>query len=71
MDDCEIDLIGQRVRIKGELGTIWYFGPLKVAKAGTDNWYGIEWDNANKGKHNGTVEGEYYFKPIWHDEDTN
>ena len=57
--------------MKGEFGTIWYFGKLKLAKAGDDNWYGIEWDNDNKGKHNGTVEGEQYFVPRYHSQDTN
>ena len=71
MELIESDLIGTRINMKGEFGTIWYFGQLKLAKAGTDNWYGIEWDNASKGKHNGTVEGEHYFSPQYHNPDTN
>lgn len=53
--------------MKGVFGTVRYFGPLQVEKAGTDNWYGIEWDDLTKGKHNGTVEGVQYFVPQFHE----
>lgn len=42
-----------------------YFGPLlhpgKPATAKDELWIGIEWDDLNRGKHNGTVNGYQYF----------
>lgn len=28
----------------------------------TDDWIGVEWDNPERGKHDGTHEGHTYFK---------
>ena len=65
------DLIGKRIQLRGEYGTILFFGKLQLEKGGDDNWYGIEWDNDKKGKHNGVVEGVHYFSPIYHSWYTN
>jgi dynactin complex subunit len=39
------DLIGQRVTLRSQVGSIRYLGKLKNnPKAGEDLWVGIEWD---------------------------
>ena len=58
--------MGKRVFFKACFGTIRYFGKLQVEKAGEDNWFGIEWDEEQKGKHDGTVDGVTYFLPEYH-----
>ena len=54
-----IDRIGQRVYHKGCIGTIKYSGPLKHTDDPKLNpnktWLGVEWDDFNRGKHNGKV----------------
>ncbi len=45
-------------------GTVRYFGELKhqgKPQGSNELWIGIEWDEANRGKHNGTVNGYTYF----------
>ena len=60
-------MIGQRVELRGKLGSIRYFGKLQNnPKAGDSLWLGIEWDDMNAGKHNGTVDGIKYFEPEFH-----
>jgi Leucine-rich repeat (LRR) protein len=56
-----------RVLFNGEKGTVRYRGKLlhKVDNSkikADEDWLGVEWDLAQKGKHNGTVEGVEYFK---------
>ena len=52
--------IGQRVETHdGHRGTIRFYGA--VPPTSTKVWYGIEWDDASRGKHDGTHEGEAYF----------
>lgn len=51
--------IGQRLSSKGQLCTVRYVGPV-TGKSG--EWLGVEWDNASRGKHNGTSEGINYFQ---------
>ena len=56
------DLIGQRVELRGKVGSIRFFGKLRNnPKAGDALWLGIEWDDLKAGKHGGTVDGEIYF----------
>ncbi|KAI6045604.1 hypothetical protein EDC04DRAFT_3053971 [Pisolithus marmoratus] len=51
--------IGTRFHIiSGHLGTIKYVGPVD----GTSGvWYGVEWDDPNRGKHDGAKDGRRYF----------
>ena len=60
-----VTIIGRRVEYNGAIGTVRYYGPLKhntdKAKPG-ENWIGVEWDDPERGRHNGTVEGVEYFK---------
>ncbi|KAK5164970.1 uncharacterized protein LTR77_009635 [Saxophila tyrrhenica] len=51
--------IGERLSLKNQLCTVRYVG--KVAdKPGT--WLGVEWDDIDRRKHNGTHEGVEYFR---------
>ena len=63
----EEDLIGQRVELRGKMGSIRYFGKLRNnPKAGDALWLGVEWDELGAGKHNGIVDGEKYFECEFH-----
>ncbi|KAJ1966965.1 hypothetical protein H4R34_006445, partial [Dimargaris verticillata] len=50
---------GRRVVYRGDVGTIRYAGPVPPAPG---LWYGVEWDNAARGKHDGTQGGVKYFE---------
>ncbi|KAA3675762.1 tubulin-specific chaperone E [Paragonimus westermani] len=52
-------LIGGRVVHEEHFGTIYYVGELPNS---TDVWLGINWDNPNRGRHNGTYKGHQYFR---------
>lgn len=63
------NIIGKRVEVSGYIGTIRYYGPLIHPSAKKDSgqkWLGIEWDDKERGKHNGTVEQTFYFDCIFH-----
>lgn len=66
-EETKEDLIGQRVELRGKLGSIRFFGKLRNnPRAGDALWLGIEWDLLGSGKHNGTVDGETYFACEFH-----
>ncbi|XP_030014007.1 tubulin-specific chaperone E [Sphaeramia orbicularis] len=50
--------VGRRVSCGGERATVRYVGPVPPT-AGL--WLGVEWDNADRGKHDGSHEGVQYF----------
>lgn len=51
--------IGDRVEVGSDRGTIRYIGAIE----GYDgNWVGIDWDNPQRGKHDGFVKGKRYFQ---------
>ncbi|KAJ8336581.1 hypothetical protein SKAU_G00378010 [Synaphobranchus kaupii] len=52
------DALGRRVVCDGERGTVRYVGPVPPT-AGL--WLGVEWDNPERGKHDGCHEGARYF----------
>ena len=62
--DDSSNLLGKRVELNEKTATIKYVGPLKHKKESKENeiWLGLEWDDKNRGKHNGTVDGYEYFK---------
>ena len=64
-DDAS-NFLGKRVELNEKTATIRYVGPLKHKKDAKENeiWFGLEWDDKTRGKHNGTVEGYEYFKTI-------
>ena len=56
--------LNKKIELNEEVGIIKYIGPLKHKPNSDpkDIWLGIEWENKNRGKHNGTVENFEYFK---------
>lgn len=52
--------VGERIQIKGELCTILFIG--EIEKWPSTICYGVEWDNPDRGKHSGTLDGKEYFK---------
>lgn len=52
------EALGGRVDSGGYRGTVRYIGALPGYPG---NWYGIEWDDPSRGKHNGSVNGVQYF----------
>ncbi|KAM7289098.1 tubulin-specific chaperone E [Ixodes scapularis] len=50
--------IGTRVSCDGHYGVVRYLGPVIDTKG---TWIGIEWDDPNRGKHNGCHNGVQYF----------
>lgn len=51
--------IGSRVECDGALGTVKWMGEVP----GTQGmWYGVDWDDENRGKHDGTHNGIKYFE---------
>jgi hypothetical protein len=62
--NSDVPLIGRRVELSGSYGTVKYSGPLQHEgdiKDPTAIWLGIQWDDAGRGKHNGTVSNFQYF----------
>lgn len=55
----QIHYQGERLSLKGETCTVRYVGCV-AGKSG--DWLGVEWDDPQRGKHNGTHEGEKYFE---------
>ncbi|NWU89937.1 TBCE protein, partial [Upupa epops] len=53
------DALGRRILCGAEYATVCYVGDVPPT-AGI--WLGVEWDDPQRGKHNGTYEGKQYFK---------
>ncbi|XP_053620958.1 tubulin-specific chaperone E [Plodia interpunctella] len=51
--------IGSRVKCGDDFGTVKYIGEVHGYKA---VWYGVEWDDPGRGKHDGSVDDVQYFK---------
>ncbi|XP_044943213.1 tubulin-specific chaperone E isoform X4 [Mustela putorius furo] len=58
-DTLTSDVIGRRVEVNGEHATVRFSGIVPPV-AGL--WLGVEWDNPERGKHDGSHEGTVYFK---------
>ncbi|XP_050506565.1 tubulin-specific chaperone E [Diabrotica virgifera virgifera] len=50
--------VGKRIECNDNFGSIKYVGPVEGYPG---NWLGIDWDDKDRGKHNGTVNGIRYF----------
>ncbi|KAJ8925192.1 hypothetical protein NQ315_001378 [Exocentrus adspersus] len=50
--------VGCRIEYGRHFGTVKYVGPIEGYPG---MWLGIDWDDIERGKHNGTVNGVYYF----------
>ncbi|XP_039235501.1 tubulin-specific chaperone E-like [Pipra filicauda] len=53
------DALGRRVSCGTDYGTVRYMG--SVART-SGIWLGVEWDDPQRGKHDGCYEGTQYFK---------
>ncbi|KAF6764015.1 hypothetical protein DFP72DRAFT_1137168, partial [Ephemerocybe angulata] len=49
---------GTRIKYANSVGTVRYVGPVENT-SGT--WLGIEWDDSDRGKHDGAKDGKRYF----------
>ncbi|KAI2521908.1 tubulin folding cofactor E [Homo sapiens] len=58
-DTLTADVIGRRVEVNGEHATVRFAG---VVPPVAGPWLGVEWDNPERGKHDGSHEGTVYFK---------
>ncbi|XP_028312417.1 tubulin-specific chaperone E [Gouania willdenowi] len=56
--EVTMEAVGRRLSCDGELATVRYIGPVPPT---TGLWLGVEWDNPDRGKHNGSHEGVQYF----------
>lgn len=58
--------VGERIEYKGFRGTVLYRGilhhtPARGEVVPGEIWVGVEWDISERGAHNGTVDGTFYF----------
>ncbi|KAF9810446.1 hypothetical protein SFRURICE_021163 [Spodoptera frugiperda] len=59
-EDSDIQVhIGSRVKSNDDFGTVKYIGEVHGYKG---VWYGVEWDDPARGKHDGSVDDVQYFK---------
>ncbi|XP_044275976.1 tubulin-specific chaperone E isoform X1 [Varanus komodoensis] len=58
-NNIPLDAVGRRILCNGDVGTVLYVGSVPPT---TGIWLGVEWDNPQRGKHNGSHEGIQYFK---------
>lgn len=60
IDESEIQVhIGSRVKCNDDFGTVKYIGEVQGYKG---VWYGVEWDDPGRGKHDGSLDDIQYFK---------
>uniref|UniRef100_A0A8C5KUM9 Tubulin-specific chaperone E n=1 Tax=Jaculus jaculus TaxID=51337 RepID=A0A8C5KUM9_JACJA len=57
-DTLPSDVIGRRVEVNGELATVRFCGVVPPVEG---LWLGVEWDNPERGKHDGSRDGTVYF----------
>ena len=50
--------VGDRISVNGVYGTILYVGSVEGTKG---TWLGVDWDEASRGKHDGSKAGIKYF----------
>jgi tubulin-specific chaperone E len=50
--------VGSRFCLRGQLGTVRYIGGVDGASG---EWLGVEWDDPQRGKHDGAKDGKRYF----------
>nr|XP_014100029.1 tubulin-specific chaperone E isoform X2 [Bactrocera oleae]XP_036230977.1 tubulin-specific chaperone E isoform X2 [Bactrocera oleae] len=57
-DTCLHYPIGTRIKVGENYGTVRYVGEVTGYNG---SWLGVEWDDPQRGKHNGCVNGRHYF----------
>lgn len=58
MDTMVLPAVGTRISLSGSRGTVRFTG--YVDNKGV--WLGVEWDDPDRGKHNGVKDGKQYFE---------
>ncbi|KAM5235043.1 tubulin-specific chaperone E [Ctenodactylus gundi] len=58
-DSLPLDVIGRRVEINGEHATVRFSGTVPPVEG---LWLGVEWDNPERGRHDGSHHGTVYFE---------
>lgn len=53
---------GTRIFLSGHFGTIKFIGSVRGT---TGIWLGIEWDDPQRGRHDGAKDGVQYFTCVW------
>lgn len=61
-DIMDLPAVGTRISLAGSRGTIRFVGHVNNAQG---VWLGVEWDEPDRGKHNGVKEGKQYFSCRW------
>lgn len=51
--------VGTRIDVAGSKGTVKYIGEVANTQG---EWLGVDWDDPERGKHDGTYMGVQYFK---------
>ena len=59
MSDDNPPAVGRRLRHENFRGTIRYVGEIDGQKG---VWYGVDWDDESRGKHDGSINGKRYFQ---------
>ncbi|TFK76354.1 hypothetical protein BDN72DRAFT_830912 [Pluteus cervinus] len=54
----ELPSVGTRLNLHGNIGTVRFVGPVDNT---TGVWLGVEWDNPERGKHDGIKDNKRYF----------
>ncbi|XP_066988353.1 tubulin-specific chaperone E-like [Macrobrachium rosenbergii] len=52
-------MVGSRIECEGARGTVKFIGKVATTPG---IWYGVDWDEESRGKHDGTHTGEKYFE---------
>lgn len=55
--------VGARVSVGRNVATVRYVGPIQGRN---DEWVGFEWDDPDRGKHDGSHDGVRYFTCVYH-----
>ncbi len=58
MTDKIIPDVGTRLIHSGHIGTVRFVGPVDGTQG---SWIGVEWDDPQRGKHDGVKDGKRYF----------
>lgn len=53
-----LPVVGDRISYMGHLGAVKFVGNVEKT---TGIWLGVEWDNPERGKHDGMKDGKRYF----------
>ena len=57
----QLPTIGARLILSGHIGTVRFVGQVD-GTAGV--WLGVEWDDPDRGKHDGVKDGKRYFSCV-------